>query len=312
MKIGIIGSGGIANAHAGAYAANNCEIIAVTDANAETAQQYAATHGGKVYTDYKELIDQAKPDIVSICTPPVAHEEAAVYALNAGVNVLCEKPMAYDIASAYRIREAVGKTSAKFMPAHRHRFLPANIKMKEIIASGKIGVPVLFNNIFCGPSFGMEGRWFTQKAIAGGGCILDTNSHSIDLFRFIVGEVAEQTAVMHRHFKTTDVEDAGMLVVKSIDGALGVMESAFFIGAGAAYIDIMCSNGKIRFDYFVPDKVVYTIMGEENSVEEIVTPSDGFKEQVTHLIGAIKGEHELSCTIEDGVRATEIICSNYK
>lgn len=312
MKIGIIGAGGIANAHAAAYTANNCEIVAVTDIIAETAQQYASTHGGTVFAGYKELIDQAKPDIVSICTPPNAHEETAVYALNAGVNVLCEKPMAYDIASAHRIREAVKSSSAIFMPAHRHRFIPANIKLKEIIASGRIGLPVLFNNIFCGPAFGMEGRWFTQKSIAGGGCILDTNSHSIDLFRFIVGEVAEQTAVMHTHFKTTDVEDAGMLVVKSVDGALGVMESAFFIGAGAAYIDIMCSNGKIRFDYFAPDKIVYTVMGEENSYEETVIPSDGFKEQTAHLIGAIKGEHELSCTIEDGVRATEIICSNYK
>ena len=311
MKVGIVGSGGIAGSHAQGYAANNCEIIAVTDANKEVAEKFAQEHGGKVYADYKELIDQAKPDLISICTPPAFHEEAAVYALRKGVNVLCEKPMAFDIPSAYRIRDAVKASSAKFMPAHRHRFLPANQKLKEIISSGKIGNVVLFNNIFCGPNFAMEQRWFTKKEIAGGGCILDTNAHSIDLFRFLVGEVCEQKAVMHRHFKTTNVEDAGMLMVKAENGALGVMESGFAVGAGAAFIDIIGSNGRVIYDYIEGDKVKYLIMGEDDWKIEPVEVSWGFTEQIAHLIGAIKGENELTCTVEDGVRATEIICSNY-
>ena len=314
MKAGIIGCGGIAKPHAAGYAALGVEIIGVTDVNKETAEAFAKEHGGKVYADYKALIDEAGPDVVSICTPPVAHEEAAVYALGKGVNVLCEKPMAYDVASAHRMKAAADASKALFMPAFRHRFLPGTMALRKLVQSGKLGDIVIFNNIFGGPSFKMEDKWFTKKKIAGGGCILDTNSHSVDLFRYIVGEVADEKAFMHRHFKTTDVEDAGILIMKAENGAMGSVESGFVLGSGAAYIDIFGTKGRAIFDYYKPLEVRYMPMGDtEWTVEEIPEcPAAGFAEEIAHFVGAIKGENKLAITAQDGVRAMEIICGVYK
>jgi predicted dehydrogenase len=171
----------------------------------------------------------------------------------------------------------------------------------------------MFNNVFGGPAFAMETKWFTKKKIAGGGCILDTNSHSVDLFRYIVGEVADEKAVMHRHFKTTDVEDAGILIMKAENGALGSVGSGFVLGGGAAYIDVFGTKGRAIFDYYTPTQVKYILNGEENwTVQEIpACPSAGFTEEIAHFIGAIKGENKLAITVQDGVRAMEIICGVY-
>jgi predicted dehydrogenase len=312
LKVGIIGCGGIARSHAGAYQKQGLKIVAVTDAVPEAAKKLAEENAGAaVFKDFKDLLDQGGVNLVSICTPPVAHEEAAGYALEKGIHVLCEKPMAYDIPSAYRMRQAVKKAKALFMPAFRHRFYPANIAMKEIIDSGKIGNVVLFNNIFCGPGAQMETKWFTKKAIAGGGCLLDTNSHSVDLFRFLVGEIAGQNAMMHRHFKTTDVEDAGILCVKGVNGAVGAMESGFAVGSGAAFIDIIGTNGQVKFDYFEPAHIKYRQTGDKDWTIQPVKETWGFEDEIRHFVGAIKGEHPLSCTVEDGVRCMEVICSVY-
>jgi len=180
-----------------------------------------------------------------------------------------------------------------------------------MVRSGRIGYPVLFNNIFCGPAFHMEGRWFTRKAIAGGGSLLDTNSHSVDLFRFIVGEIADQRAVMHRHFRTTDVEDAGILSVKAANGAVGAMESAFVAGAGCAFIDVLGTRGRAHYDYFEADKIKWRLTEDSDWRIEPVEPSNGFREQIRHFLGAIQDKHELTCTAQDGLRCMEVICSVY-
>jgi predicted dehydrogenase len=309
-RVGIVGCGGISRSHVEGYKAAGAEIVALTDADPASAKKLSDELGGvAIYADFRRLIDEGTPDVISVCSPPVAHEEAAIYALGRGVHVLCEKPMAYDVASAHRMRDAAKKSKALLMPAFRHRFLPAIVALREIVAAGTIGDIVFFNNVFCGPMPEMEQRWFTKKAIAGGGSLLDTSSHSVDLFRFIVGEIVDQKAVMHRHFKTTDVEDAGILIAKAANGAVGAMESSFVAGIGMAFIHVMGTKGMARYGYGDGQVRYQLTHGEVKSrpVEE----SWGFVEEVQHFLGAVRGEHGLAITVEDGVRAMEVICAVY-
>jgi predicted dehydrogenase len=309
-KVGIVGCGGISRSHVEGYRAAGAEIVALTDANPAAAKKLSDELGGvAIYADFRKLVDEGKPDVISVCSPPVAHEEAAVHALGRGVHVLCEKPMAYDVPSAHRMRDAAKKSQALLMPAFRHRFLPAIVALREIVAAGTIGDIVFFNNVFCGPMPGMEKTWFTKKAVAGGGSLLDTNSHSVDLFRFMVGEIADQKAVMHRHFKTTDVEDAGILIAEAANGAVGAMESSFVAGIGMAFIHIMGTKGLARYNYGDGTVRVHLTDGEEES--RPVQESWGFVEEVEHFLGAVRGKHGLAVTVEDGVRAMEVICAVY-
>lgn len=312
-KAGIIGCGGIGAIHLEAYKANGIDVTALADSHIQAANTLAEkTKGARTFSNYKEMFAQERLDIVSICTPPAIHEDPVIMALNKGINILCEKPMAFDTASAHRMRTAAKASSALLMPAFRHRFVAANVKMKEIISSGKIGNVVAFHNIFAGPNFTMKDKWFTKKSQAGGGCILDTSSHSVDIFRFLIGEIEEQSAVMHQHFANTDVEDAGILCVKAKNGALGCISSSFVYGDGIAFIDVIGEKGRVKFDYYKPDTVVMKLTDESEWTAIEVSANTGFEEEIAHLVGAMEGKHPLAITVDDGVRAMEVICSVYE
>ena len=114
---------------------------------------------------------------------------------------------------------------------------------------------------------------------------------------------------MHRHFKTTDVEDAGVLIVKAKNGTLGTMQSSFVAGVGLAFIDIIGTKGRVRFEY--GDRVLYRLTKDQDWTVKPVKASGGWMEQIRHFLGAVKGKHPLSCTVHDGVRDMEIITAVY-
>ena len=121
VGIGIIGTGSIAGAHLRAYARypELCRVVAVADIDRQRAQKFAAGAGDSVaaYGDYKELLRRDDIDAVSICTPPFAHAEIAVAALNAGKHVLVEKPMAASLAEADAMLAAAEQNDKKNWPS---------------------------------------------------------------------------------------------------------------------------------------------------------------------------------------------------
>ena len=314
LRAGIIGCGGIALAHARGYISNEIKITALADINPERTTALAESAEIKDCRSFDSaaaLLDSGLVDMVSICSPPAFHAETAIAALERNINVLVEKPLANTIDASKSIAAAAEKSQALCMTAFRHRFIPAIKEIKKMLDAGRIGPVVFMENIFCGPAFHQQHTWFTKKAVAGGGSMLDTSSHSVDLFRFLIGEVTEQHAVMHTHFTDTDVEDAAILTLKADNGALGTLTSGFVAGDGIAYIDLIGQNGRIYFDYTKLDEIRFK---ERDSEEWEVIPverSYGFDKQIAHFAAAVSGREPLKCTVHDGVRAMEIICSNY-
>jgi predicted dehydrogenase len=311
MRVGIVGCGDIARYHIQGYQAAGAEITAFADVNLAAAEAMAGgIPGAKAFPDHQALIDSGRVDLISICTPPAYHEEAAVYALKRGVHVLCEKPFAHTLESARRMAEAAEGSSALMMCAFRHRFLPAVNKLKELVP--EIGPLVCFNNLFGGPLFRICDKWFSKRVISGGGALIDTATHSIDLFRFLVGEIAEQQALTHRHLENIEVEDAGVLTVKGESGAVGSIIATWVAGTGLASIDLVGQKGRLFFDYMRNSEVRMAVPGEAEWRTIPVEPSSGFKEQIAHFLGAVRGEWPLSCTVEDAMRVMEVLDAIYR
>jgi predicted dehydrogenase len=312
LKAGIAGCGGIAQSHIKGYQGNGIEITAVTDVNIDAAKNTAEKLGSKakVFETAEELIKSGDVDLISICTPPVSHAEIAVCALENGVHVLCEKPLAHNEDDARKIEQATKKSNAKFMVAFRHRYLIVVQQIKKMVDNGDIGIPVMFVNEFGGPSFAMQDKWFCDKAIAGGGCMLDTSSHSVDLFRYFFGEVIEQHAVMHKHFENTDVEDSAILTLKSKSGVLGSLISGFVFACGRPKLDITGKKGRIIYEY--GDEFRYYNRETEKWATIATERSNGFDVQISLFVDAIKNDTETPVTVNDGIRCLEIIQSNYK
>lgn len=304
IRAGIIGCGGIARFHQQAYQKNGVTVVAYADPNTEAAQRLSAGQGA-VFSTASELLKSGEVDVVSICTPPAFHEEPATLALDQKIHVLCEKPLAHNLEASRRMAVKAQESEAILMCAFRHRFINAIQTIKSLLP--QIGPVVIFQNTFCGPNFEMGKKWFSNVEISGGGCLPDTTAHSVDLFRFLVGEIRSSRVSKVTHLPELSVEDAAVLIVESHQGVLGSLVSTWVSGTGVAFVDIIGQNGRIVFDYFSPEAVRLKLRNESDWSLHPVTASNGFAEQTAHFLRAVRGEEPLTCSAHDGLRAFEVI-----
>lgn len=311
LRVGIIGCGGVAISHLDGYKNNGLLPVAFADISKERAEALAQDSGAaRAYSSSDELLDSGI-DAISLCTPPNMHREVALAALERGIHVLSEKPLAGTLADSLAIEEAAAKSRAILMMAFRHRFLPAHQKMRDLIQSGELGKIVLFRNIFGGSAPEMKDKWFSQRAIAGGGTLMDTSIHGVDLFRFYCGEVTGSCGQIAKAFEGTDVEDSGILSLRAESGALGLLASSWNIGAWNAKVEIDTDGGALLYDYGNGTEIQVRRKDVESTETIVVPPSRGFSEQITHFLKTIEEQGAASPSAFDGRRAVEIIDNVY-
>ncbi len=189
VRIGIIGCGGIAKMHMKGFAAcPDVKVVACSDISAERSKEFAAEFGiSKSFSDYGKMLASAKLDAVSVCTPNYAHSGPTIAALEAGVHVLCEKPMAMNCAEAAEMAAAAGRTGRMLTIGHHMRFHPFARYLKRAIEAGDLGT------IYFGRSHALRRRgipgWgaFHIRAKSGGGPLIDIGVHALDLIIWLMG-----------------------------------------------------------------------------------------------------------------------------
>jgi UDP-N-acetylglucosamine 3-dehydrogenase len=158
----ILGCGGRGREHAKGYAAApNAEIVACADAVAENAQALAEKHGGAtIYEDYRRLLEEQRPDVVSICTWPHLHREMVEASVAAGVKAIhCEKPMAPTFGDARAMHEAAEKAGVVMTICHQRRYSPSFRTARDLIRSGAIGEVAQMEG-YCSNMFDWGTHWF--------------------------------------------------------------------------------------------------------------------------------------------------------
>ncbi len=148
----------------------------------------------QAFTDAESMADAVELDAVLVCTPPSTHREICCALMERGIHVLCEKPLAISSADAEVMIAAAEARGLHFMMASKFRYVADAQKAKELIADGTIGEVVLFENVFTG-RVDMSTRWNSNPEIAGGGVLIDNGTHSVDVARFCLGELAEVQAM---------------------------------------------------------------------------------------------------------------------
>ena len=234
LKIGIIGSGGIAEAHAEAYRQmDDIEVVAVCD----VIPGKAATFIGRqelaqatAYEDHNKMLE-LDLDGVSICTPNVAHHRTSVDALNAGKNVLVEKPMAVTLEQAIEMARAAKRSGKILTIGFQPRYDPNMQMVTQIVRSGKLG-KVYYVETGGGRRRGMPGGTFIRKDLAGAGAMADIGCYSIDMAMNAIGYPKPLTvsAYTSNHFGTNptyhdqasrfEVEDFGVALIRLEGGAV--------------------------------------------------------------------------------------------
>ena len=208
LRIGIIGTGGIAGSHIASYKKQpDVEVVAGADLIPGKAEKFFKDNEveAKAFTDYKEMIDTMNLDAVSVCTYNRTHAECTIYALEHGLPVLLEKPMTVTLEEAIAIREAEKKSGKIVSVGFQPRF-DANMQMiKKIVQSGELG-RIYYVQTGGGRRHGIPVSWsetFIENDKAGLGALGDIGCYSIDLVMNALGNPKPLTVTATDYFGTT-------------------------------------------------------------------------------------------------------------
>ncbi len=234
MRYALIGCGRIATNHMKAAVNNRLEISAVCDVVPEHMEVLLAKHELQNdmsilrYTDYRSMIQEVKPDLVSIATESGIHAEIALFCIDHGVHVIIEKPMAMSISDANEIIRCSEEKHVKVSACHQNRFNIAVQEMRHALEAGRFGrlshgsIHVRWNrNQGYYDQAPWRGTWAQD-----GGALMNQCIHGIDLLRWTFGgEIEEIYGQTRQQFHDyLEAEDVGMAVVKFKNGAIATVE----------------------------------------------------------------------------------------
>ncbi len=287
LRIGLIGTGFMGRTHSNGYKrvgdffpalAYRPILKAVCSRNAEKLKSFADQWGYEsTETDWKKLIQRDDIDAVDICTPNDFHAEIAMAAAAAGKMILCEKPLARNLAESQKMVDAIEKAGVKNTVWYNYRRLPAVTLAKQIIDSGKLGRIFHYRANFlqdwtinANLPQGGEGLWRMDAAVAGSGVVGDLLSHCIDTAIWLNGGIKDVTAMAETFIKErvhqltgkmqeVTIDDACSFLCHFNNGSLGLFESTRYArGHKALYtFEINGANASIRWDLHDLNRLEY-------------------------------------------------------
>jgi len=235
-------------------------------------------------TDWRDVVRRKDIDIVDIATPGDSHAEIAIEAAKAGKVVLCEKPLANTVKEAQKMLAAATKAGVIHMICHNYRRAPAVMLARQLIEEGKLGRLYHFRGTYlqdwvADPSVPLV--WRLRKEAAGSGALGDIASHSLDLARFLVGEITEVTGALETFVKErplpenpkkkgkVTVDDASASVVRFDNGALGTIEASRFATGRKNYnrFEINGSKGSVVFNLERMNELDVYLTGDDPAVQ---------------------------------------------
>ena len=316
IKVGLIGGGGIANAHIRGYEthADRIKITAIADAVPETVERRVAELGADGYTDFKDMIANADIDAVDICLPHHLHRDAIVAAAEAGKHILCEKPLCLTPEQAVDVQEAVAAAGVTLMSAHNQLFMPAVAAAKELLTSGRLGrvyevrTTDCFYNNFDPANMG----WRASAATSGGGELIDTGYHPTYLMLHLAGaSPVEAVAMLSTHRLTfAEGEDSAQVVVRFDNGAVGTLWTswAYDPPANTERFSVVAENGTLYSDG--TSLHVHFRSGEDESTT--FEPVDTFAAEIGHFADCLLNGTRPLHSEKEGIEALGMILAGYE
>jgi predicted dehydrogenase len=240
LRVGVIGIG-MGRHHVTGYRKHPAaDVVAIADPNEARLAEIGDANGiAARYADPAEMLAKERLDVVSVATPNKFHAPWTIAALRAGAHVLCEKPMAMNAREAARMLEAARRAKRRLMINFSYRFNPASQALRAIVDRGVLG-EVYFGRTIWHRRRGMPGfgGWFGQKALSGGGPLIDLGVHRLDLALWLMGYPEPEwvlgnayspiaTRLAKAQGKAFDVEDLASAMIRFRNGASLVVEASW-------------------------------------------------------------------------------------
>ena len=312
LAFGLIGAGGIAQSYLQVFSGLEVgHIAAVADVRLDAATSAAESVGCDAFGSWEALAERPGLDAVLICTPPSTHAEIATHFLVRGVAVLCEKPLAVDLATAQELASLSEANGTMLTMASKFRYVQDVLQAKSILASGILGDVILFENVFASWAK-MSNRWNSDPAIAGGGVLMDNGTHSVDILRYFLGPIDEVLAVEGKRVQNLAVEDTVQLFVRTESGVRATVDLSWSLDKERdSYIEIYGSNGTVRVGWkeskyrqtTSPDWIVFG-----QGYDKVAA----MRSQVENFCRALRGAERLRITLEDAMASVAVIEQAYR
>lgn len=339
VKIALIGAGNIANCHLESYAkVPDAEIAAICDINPERLNKTADRFGiARRYTDVDSMLaDNPDLDAADVCVWNCNHAVCAIKALDAGLNVLCEKPMAYSAKEAEEMQAAAKRSGKLLMIGFVLRFSDdARIAM-DFIQKGYLG-DIYYSKAQYVRRHGNPGGWFSDKSRSGGGPIIDLGVHVIDLTRYLMGNpkpvsvyaVASERLGARKYLKTgaawvpedandkdlCDVEDFATALIRYDNGACTFLETSYDInGEDIAKRQLFGTKGGMDLSSGVKIYSEYNDYLADINIQTngLKDGQDMFVAEMAHFVDCVANGTECRAKAEDGIQVMKILDAIYE
>jgi predicted dehydrogenase len=277
IRWGILSTGSIAHKFAeGLAALDDAELAAVGSRRAETAEEFAQEFNiPRSHSSYADLAADPGLDVIYVATPHVCHRENTLLCLRAGKAVLCEKPFAINASEAEEMIAAARAEQRFLMEAMWTRFLPAIVKVRELLADGAIGEARLLRADFCfRAGWRPEGRLLNPTL--GGGALLDVGVYTVSLASMVFGPEPTQIA-SHAHIGETGVDEQSAMVLGYPGGQLAVLACA--VRTSTPHVaQIFGTEGRIHIHhpFWHPSRITLHRDGADPEEMDLAYPGNGY------------------------------------
>ena len=319
-KIGVIGLGGVAQL---VHLPNliklpNVELSAVAETNKNRLNTISDKFNIKQkFSNYKDLLEKSDVEAVIVATPTSTHKDIAIDCLQAGKDVLVEKPLARTYLEAKQIAEAAKKYKKKLMVGMNLRYRPDTMLLRSFINSNEIGDPFYIKCGWIRKQSSSE-KWFTKKEQSGGGVIIDLGIHLLDMALWLLGYPdVTSVATTNFHHNTKSVEDTSISCLKCKNSAVINLEVSWSLPVekNHFFFDVYGTKGSFSSNPFSLFKKV-----ENDYINltptQVDNPSVLFKKsylnELKSFIGAIKGLNPVFSSGEEAVHRMKVIEAMYE
>ena len=320
LRIGILS---VAHVHAENYAAilkslPGTELVGFSAEDRNSGPQFAEKHGLRWFSRHRDLLAEGLDGVV-ICSENAYHRELVEIAAEAKCHILCEKPIEIHLAAAESMLAACQKNSVHFMTAFPMRFAPSTRTVRTMIRSGELGSVLGVNGVNHSEIPIGHRAWFADKALAGGGAVMDHTVHLVDLLRwFFAAEVAEVYAEVDNlfHRDRVEIDTAGLILLTLSNGVQASIDCSWsrpttYPRWGHLKMEVVGEKGLAVMDSFAEYVTLYSPNSPRNPSWIGFGPDPNLA-MLQEFIGSIREQREAAVTWKDGYEALRVALAAYE
>lgn len=313
LRVAVVGVGNIGKIHCRYYSQNgDVKLVAVCDLIEERAQAMSELYGAKAYTDMKTMLDNEEIDIVSVATAGEEnggdHYGPAVMAIEAGKDVLVEKPISNNIEEAREMVRLAAEKNVRLVSNLNHRFVPAAYKGKELIEKGDLGTLLFLNMKLTIQNPKETSPWFHLRAL---------HPHSIDVMRYFAGDIRRVQSFMTKA-PGRNIWSTASINLEFASGTVGHLTGSYDMAGRhpIEYCEVAGNKGRFVIDNVYENFTFYPHQSDEllvlrNSIMTgVASFHETFKNRLDHFIKQVKegvAPDQMEASGADALSGQEVI-----